>query len=403
MAAPGNFDTARTVPRVTRRKLVAQAAGFGVGLALAGCSGGSSTSRSASTATSTTSPDRSSLLGGVEAYAQQLVAGSTPRAVGCAYAAIDGSQRVAGATGQLASGAAGTQPARPDSLFEIGSVTKVFTTTLLAQTMESPEHRIALTTAVGPYLPAGITNPKVRALTFGDLASYSSCLTTNAPGQNRATYTIPQLAEFLNTSDPFVSGCVPGSGYYYSNLAVGLLGYALGTVWGASWEELLSRNITGPLKMPDTVRTLDAAQTARLATGYAPSGPAPAIGGAAFLGGGGVLKSTANDMLRFLSAQLDPSQAPGTLRTAIPATHVKQHGGAGTPAVGLGWFLETTSGGQPGYSKNGGTRGFGAFIALVPSTGRGAFIVTNMQHLTGGAGIRPLLGIAAGGGATDQS
>jgi D-alanyl-D-alanine-carboxypeptidase/D-alanyl-D-alanine-endopeptidase len=398
MAAGGNLDTARTGPRITRRDLVAGAAGVGATLALGGCGGGgSSTSRT--TGTASVSP--SSLLAGVEAYAHQLVGGPNPRAVGCAYAAIDGTQQVAGAAGQLSADAGAAQPARADSLFEIGSVTKVFTTTLLAQTIEPPQQHITLTTPVGPYLPAGITNPEVKALTFGELASYSSCLVTAAPGQNLATYTVPQLAQFLNGPDAFVSGCTPGASYFYSNLAVGLLGYTLGTIWNSSWDELLRQNITRPLQMPDTVRTPDGAQSARLATGYGPNGPARAIAGAPFLGGGGVLKSTANDMLRFLAAQLDPSRAPGTLSKAISATQIKQNGGAGRPSVGLGWFLESTTSDQSALSKNGGTRGFGAYIAFVPAARRGAFIVTNMQHLTGGHGIRPLLGIGAAGGAAD--
>jgi serine-type D-Ala-D-Ala carboxypeptidase/endopeptidase len=401
MAEEANFDTARSGARITRRTLVARAAGVGATLALGGCgSGGSPTSTTTSSTTSAASASQSPVIAGIEAYARQLVGGPNPRAVGCAYAAIDGSQQVAGAAGQL-SAAASAAAARADSLFEIGSVTKVFTTTLLAQTIESPQHQVELSSPIGPYLPAGVTNPQVKALTFGELASYSSCLITSAPGQNRPTYTVPQLVEFLNGSNPFVSGCTPGASYYYSNLAVGLLGYTLGTVWGSSWDVLLRQNITGPLQMPDTVRTPDAAQTARLATGYTPSGPARAIAGAPFLGGGGVLKSTANDMLRFLAAQLDPSHAPGTLSRAIPATHVEQNGGAGAPAVGLGWFLQSTTGGQPAISKNGGTRGFGALIAFVPAARRGAFIVTNMQHLTGGAGVRPLLGIGAAGGAAD--
>jgi CubicO group peptidase (beta-lactamase class C family) len=397
------LDTAHTGARITRRNLVARAAGVGATLALGGCGsgGGSSASRTTSTASATQSP----LLAGVEAYARQLVSGANPRAVGCAYAAIDGAQQVAGAAGMLSAGTAGAtaaaQAARADSLFEIGSVTKVFTTTLLAQTIESPQHPIKLSSPIGPHLPAAVTNPQVRALTFGELASYSSCLVTTAPGQNRATYTVPQLVEFLNGPNPFESGCTPGASYFYSNLAVGLLGYTLGTIWNSSWDELLRQNITGPLQMPDTIRTPDAAQSARLATGYGPNGPARAIAGAPFLGGGGVLKSTANDMLRFLAAQLDPSRAPGTLRQAIPATHVKQHGGTGAPAVGLGWFLSSTTTGQAAISKNGGTRGFGSYVAFVPAARRGAFIVTNMQHLTGGAGVRPLLGIGAAGGAAD--
>jgi CubicO group peptidase (beta-lactamase class C family) len=376
---------------------MARAAGIGAGLALGGCGGGSSTSRTTATASSS----QSSLLAGVEAYARELVSGPNPQAVGCAYAAIDGTQHVAGAAGHLSRTTSAAPAAAADSLFEIGSVTKVFTTTLLAQTIESPRRHIELSSPIGPYLPAGIANAQVAALTFGELASYSSCLVTTAPGQNRATYAVPQLVEFLNGPNQFASGCTPGASYHYSNLAVGLLGYTLGTVWNSSWDELLRQNITGPLQMPDTVRTPDTAQSTRLATGYAPNGPVRTITGAPFLGGGGVLKSTANDMLRFLAAQLDPGHAAGTLSKAIPATHIEQHSAAGAPTVGLGWFLQSTTTNQSAFSKNGGTRGFGALIAFVPAAQRGAFIVTNTQHLTGGAEIRPLLGIGAAGGAGD--
>jgi CubicO group peptidase (beta-lactamase class C family) len=82
------------------------------------------------------------------------------------------------------------------------------------------------------------------------------------------------------------------------------------------------------------------------------------------------------------------------LRTAIPATWTNQHPGV-TPAVGLGWFLDSTTNAQPAFAKDGGTAGFGSYIAFVPSAHRGAFIVTNTRHLTGGATLRSLLGFAS--------
>jgi CubicO group peptidase (beta-lactamase class C family) len=381
---------------VTRRSFVRQAAGISFGLALGGCAGASSGARRGS-----------SLLAGVEKYAHELVFGSATRrarAVACAYAAVDGSQHVAGAVGNLFRGAPPLPPARADSLFEIGSVTKVFTATLLAQTLQSPEHPIRLDSQIGRYLPDRVTDRRITELTFGDLASYSSCLIRVAPGQNSATYTIPELVRFLNQGGirrgehvaPLLRGCAPGMRYDYSNLGFGLLGYVLGRVWNTSWEDLITSNITGPLRMPGTVRDLDAGQLERLAVGYGPHGAEPPGVSAPFLGGGGILKSTANDMLRFLDAQLEPHHAPRVLRAAIPATHVNHHPGR-TPAVGLGWFLDETIRRQPAFAKDGGTGGFGSYIAFVPDERRGAFLVTNTHHLTGGATLRSLLGFAPSG------
>ena len=138
----------------------------------------------------------------------------------------------------------GALPLDADSLFEIGSITKVFTATLLADMVDRGE--VALDDPVSKDLPETVRVPERngRKITFVDLATQSSGLPRmpdnmhpRDPANPYADYTLEQLYDFLGR---FTLTRDIGSQYEYSNLGVALLGGALARRAGASYEALLT-------------------------------------------------------------------------------------------------------------------------------------------------------------------
>jgi CubicO group peptidase (beta-lactamase class C family) len=253
-----------------------------------------------------------------------------------------------------------------NTLFEIGSITKVFTTTLLADMAERGE--LELTNAIQSYLPDGITAPTWlgRAITLTHLATHTSGLPSTpsnlAPvdGNNPfAGYTEPQMYEFL---DSYALTRSPGAPYEYSNYGMGLLGQLLARTAGADYEPLVVTWIADELGMADTRIVLTPAQQARLAHGYSGVVPIPPFEMTA-LEAAGDLRSTARDVLIFLAANR------GWLPTRLqPAMIEAQRSRYSTPtpglSVGLGWHLYTLNAGTAIW-HNGATIGQRAFAGFM--------------------------------------
>jgi CubicO group peptidase (beta-lactamase class C family) len=137
-----------------------------------------------------------------------------------------------------------------DTVFDIGSVTKEFTSLLLTDMARRGEVR--LTDPVSKYLPKGVRVPERngRKITLADLSTHSSGLPrmpSNFNPKDNANpyvaYTVEQLYEFLSTYE--LTRDI-GSQYEYSNLGAGLLGHVLALRAGKSYEELVLSRITGP-------------------------------------------------------------------------------------------------------------------------------------------------------------
>ena len=154
----------------------------------------------------------------------------------------------------VAYGTPGNSKSRPldgDTVFEIGSITKVFTALLLADMVAHGE--VELTDPVEKYLPAE-GRPKAfdhKSISLLDLATYTSGLPrlpTNFSPRDKANpyadYTVEQLYEFLSEYTPEY---YPGSHYEYANLGFGLLGHVLALRAGRDYEELVTSRICQPL------------------------------------------------------------------------------------------------------------------------------------------------------------
>jgi serine-type D-Ala-D-Ala carboxypeptidase/endopeptidase len=252
---------------------------------------------------------------------------SHPRAAGLAVGIV-----WRGATEVLGYGsvrADGDLPPDGRTVFEIGSITKVFTTTLLADMVTRGE--VALDDAIREHLPPEVKLPArgTALITLRQLATHTSGLPRLPanlfsadvdPENPYARYTPAALCAFL-------SRCrlrrVPGRVIEYSNAGAGLLGWILAGVAGRSYEELVRVRICSPLAMWDTGITIAPAQEARLAPGHAQGQVVPNWE-FDVLAGAGALRSTPDDMLRFLRANL--GQGPEQLAEAIHLAHRQQRG-----------------------------------------------------------------------------
>jgi CubicO group peptidase (beta-lactamase class C family) len=270
-------------------------------------------------------------------------------------------------------------PPDGETIFEIGSVTKAFTATLLL------ESGLDLHEPIRRHLPAEVKVPtrNGKEITLLHLATHHSGL-PRLPGNLApkdssnpyADYLVDELYHGLETCELERD---PGKSYEYSNLGMGLLGHLLALHAGKSYEELVLEQICRPLGMDDTRVTLTAAQKKRLAPGHLPSGEAAANWDIPVLAGAGALRSTVNDLLRFLQANIGGRYESAHVR--------KLYIGEGS-AIGLAWHLTPL----PERSgtivwHNGGTGGYHSFCGFVPETRTAVVVLGNSTTDTDPIGV----------------
>ena len=283
-----------------------------------------------------------------------------------------------------------------DTLFEIGSMTKVFTSLLLEEAVLRGE--VKLDDPVVKYLPTGVHIPERdgKQITLIDLATHTSGLPrlpTNLkpadPNNPYADYTFDQLYQFLGGYQ------LPrdiGSKYEYSNLGAGLLGNALSHRAGLSYEALVRREVLAPLHMNSTTVTLSPALAARMAVGHSLGLDPVSNWDLPALAGAGALRSDANDLLTFLAAELGYTQTP--LNAAMTAQwQPRRPTDAPNTEVSLAWHVRKTATGEVIW-HNGGTGGFRTFMGFDPKGRFGVVVLTNATTASGGddIGFRLLTG-----------
>jgi D-alanyl-D-alanine-carboxypeptidase/D-alanyl-D-alanine-endopeptidase len=277
--------------------------------------------------------------------------------------------------------------AKPDSLFEIGSVSKTFTGLLLAQMTQ--QKKVHLDEPVRALLPAGtVAAPGSGAeITLVDLSAQRSGLPRMPDNFKPADDTNPYADYDAKALYAFVTSygvALPAKlEVGYSNLGVGLLGQALANRAGVPYEALLHKEITGPLAMRDTAITLTPPLRARFLVGHdAQHRPASAWDFAALAGCGGI-RSTAADMLTYLEAQLHPDHLPAavrataegkTLAAAIAASHALQADAGDGMHIALNWFRYDETG---SFWHNGATGGYSAFALFNPEKDVAAVVLFN--------------------------
>jgi CubicO group peptidase (beta-lactamase class C family) len=275
-----------------------------------------------------------------------------------------------------------TQIVNGDSVFEIGSVTKVFTATLLADMVERGE--VNLNDPISKYLPKSVKAPTRdgKEITLQDLSSQISGLprmpTNFAPKDNQnpyADYTVEQMYAFLSN---YTLTRDIGAKYEYSNYGVGLLGHILALRAGTDYETLVRTRIAQPLKMDNTRINLTPEMQAHLAKGHNPALRPVANWDLPTFAGAGALRSTVNDLLKFITANMGLGKS--SLLTAMQKTHQPQHD-TGTPGleVGLGWHILKKFDTEIVW-HNGGTGGYHSFIGFDKKKRRGVVVLSNSTN-----------------------
>lgn len=263
------------------------------------------------------------------------------------------------------------------SIFEIGSISKVFTATILADMVVKDE--LSTDDPIQKFLPSNVRVPTYEGvhITLGQLSDHTSSLprlpdnlNPAVPQNPYADYTTDQLYAFISKYElkrPI------GSEYEYSNLAVGLLGHILALKANKSYEELLRTTITDPLGMNETGITLTKRMKKNLAFGHQQgiqvmNWDLPALAGA------GGIRSSAYDMVRFLGANLQLFEHP--LTRAMLLAHMPRHDKAGNYRIGLGWHIIDSPFGDI-IVHSGTTGGYYSFAGFIKETGKGVVVLTN--------------------------
>ncbi len=247
------------------------------------------------------------------------------------------------------------------TVYEIGSITKVFTGVLLADAARRGE--VGADDPLSAVLPEGVRAPTRDGaeVTLEQLASHTSALprlpsNLNPAGTDPyAAYTPDLLWAFVGAWRP---ARAPGSEYEYSNLGAGLLGQLLADKAGTGYEALVRERVCDPLSLDDTRITLDDDHEARLAPGHADGARVSAWNFDA-LAGCGALRSTSADVLDFALAAMNPPDS--AIGRSLNATKAPRFTLPDGQKVGLGWHIALD-----GATRwhDGGTGGYSSFVAF---------------------------------------
>lgn len=351
---------------------------------------------------------QSFMVAEVEKQIRPLLANT--EGIGMTVGILYGDEQLILGYGSVRSGA--SQAPDGNTIYEIGSMTKVFTALLLAEL--SIEGRGALSDPAAKFLPPSVRIPRYgdTEITLGDLVSHVS-------GLPRVPDNLYDIRDWLSLSvlrNPyqhytpqrlynFLSYCrlqsKPGTKFEYSNLGMGLLGFILAKSQGMSYEELVETRICKPLSMGDTRVALTAEQHAREAQGYA--GP-KRLGrvqvlfpqenwDVPVLEGAGSLKATVKDLMKFMSANIETNRT--TLGPAMEKTHQERHQ-CGIPqwSVAMGWLITNLKDvNVPMLWHNGGTGGYHSFMGFNKKQRVGIVILCNSEtegEVVDMAGVRIL-------------
>lgn len=276
------------------------------------------------------------------------------------------------------------------TLFEIGSITKTFTATLLALYVN--EGRVKLSDPIVKYLPDSVAaNPALSDITLQELSNHTSGLPslptdfflhvtdTLNPYSN---YTRRMLYGYLKTC---TLNSKPGEKYAYSNMAVGLLGNILEHISGKTFEQLITENITTPLQMHSTVQHITPLLKPRFVSVYNEDGKQTKAWDFSALAPCGSLKSTVNNLLIYARANMAKSNS--RLSKAFQLT--KQVTFNKDVKIGLAWHLIKVDGIEY-YFHNGGTYGSSSFLAFNPDKNLAVVVLSNSGESVDNVGVNIL-------------
>jgi serine-type D-Ala-D-Ala carboxypeptidase/endopeptidase len=271
-------------------------------------------------------------------------------------------------------------PMDGDTVFEIMSNTKVFTSLLLADMVTRGE--VSLSDPVSKYLPAAVTmRERGGPTTLLDLATYTSGLpnmpsnispmwwASAAPMQE---YTREKVYDFLSSFEPVHA---PGTHYLYANLGFGLLGIALANCAKIPYEELLIKRVCAPLGLKDTRITLTGDMSRHLVQGHDLEMKPAELWNWPAMPGAGCVRSTPNDLARFVKANMGITRTRLRPSLALMTQTQRPTSLPGTKA-GMGWYI-TSTGDDNVVWKSGLSMGCNTFMGFSQRERRGAVVMSN--------------------------
>ncbi|TPV35369.1 beta-lactamase family protein [Paucihalobacter ruber] len=259
--------------------------------------------------------------------------------------------------------------------FEIGSITKVFTATLLSNFVNNQE--LKLDDPIQDYLDFKINTENV--ITFKELANHTSGLPRLPSNLNLLLvdqdnpykdYDKEKLINYLTTE--VTLNQEPGIAYEYSNLGAGILGFELATISKSSFESLLQENIFTKYQMVNSTSTKAHIKTT-LVKGLKPNGITTSNWDFDVLAGGGAIFSTVEDLSKFALAQFDDTNNELAL-TQKPTFKINDQ-----MSIGLGWHILKRKNGGEVIWHNGGTGGYTSSMALDLENKNGIIILSNVS------------------------
>lgn len=269
------------------------------------------------------------------------------------------------------------------TVYEIGSITKVFTSLLLAHAVS--EGKANLQDDIRLYMPGPYPNLVFQGepVRLVHLVNTTSALPDNLPnpfpqiekaGPDKVPFLANEAMKRYTDKDMFAElksaslADKPGALPRHSNLAANLLGSILEKIYGAPYEALLARYIEHPFGMASGT---DKSRLSAVATAYNKRQIAmPLLDARSILPAGGLRYSSA-DMARFLRAEL---------AAADPAIRLSQQPAWGDPgkmAIGFNWTLSKTADSKPRLRTSGGTFGFSSYIEMYPDLDYGIVLLAN--------------------------
>jgi CubicO group peptidase (beta-lactamase class C family) len=274
-----------------------------------------------------------------------------------------------------------------DNIFEIGSLTKTFTATLLAYYVD--EGRVKLSDPIIQYLPDSVSaNPALDGITLEMLSNHTSGL-SRLP-EDFATHAKDATNPYKDYNEDMIFSYLkhcklagkPGETYLYSNFAVGLLGNILEHVSAENYQQMVSQMITTPLNMTATAQHPSRIIRSRVTTVYNEDGLETPHWDWDALAPAGALNSSLNDLLLFAKANM--AKPTTRLTKALTLTHQITYNKA--PKVGLGWHIITVNN-IDYFFHDGGTGGSSTFFAFNIEKQTAVIILSNCAESTYATGV----------------
>lgn len=268
--------------------------------------------------------------------------------------------------------------------FEIASITKTFTSLLMAQMAADSDIRLDIHTKAEEFLPFDLPEMGGRSIELWHLATHTSGLPRMPTNYQEnfnpyKDYDITKLTEYYAAASLLAP---PGEQYAYSNLGVGTLGVALTQIagedydGGKGYEALLKERILSPLDMRETSISLTEEETAAMAQPHTAMGTVYPIWEFDALAGCGALKSTTYDLTQYMAAAMGQTSCADTLSAAFDECCKLHYSGDGS-SIGLGFFVKKLSTGYTANWHDGSTGGSRSMIIFCKETGQGVVILCN--------------------------